>query len=207
MGVAPSPRKPYHRLLSLWFISMQVLSTSIPDVLLIEPRILQDERGFFMESFHAQRYAEQVGITLPFVQDNHSLSRKGVLRGLHLQCHFPQGKLVRVIRGSVFDVAVDLRHGSATFGQWTGALLSAENRHQLWIPPGFAHGFLTLSEEAECEYKCTDIYRPDDELTVAWDDADLAIQWPIELLEGHGLQLSAKDKVGLSLKQWVSRAS
>lgn len=181
---------------------MKLVSTSIPDLLLIEPRVFEDDRGFFFESFNAARYAEQASITAPFIQDNHSLSRHGVLRGLHFQRQFPQGKLVRVIRGEVFDVAVDLRLESPTYGQWVGAWLSDENKQQMWIPPGFAHGFLTLSAEAECEYKCTEVYHPEDEVTLAWDDPELGIDWPLDLLASE-ICLSDKDKLGLTLQQYL----
>lgn len=168
---------------------MKVSSTSLAGCVIIEPRVFGDERGFFLETFQARRYAEQVGIDLPFVQDNHSRSTYGVLRGLHFQRTRPQGKLVHVIRGEVFDVAVDLRKGSATFGKWEGVHLSENNKYQLWIPPGFAHGFLTLSDVAELEYKCTDYYCPEDEGTICWDDPELAIAWP----ETSAMILSEKD--------------
>ena len=156
---------------------MQVEPTSHPEVLLIRPDVFEDARGFFMESFHARKYAEQ-GLPGHFVQDNHSRSTRGVLRGLHYQLNQPQGKMVRVVTGEVFDVAVDIRRGSPRFGQWAGVTLSEENRLQLYIPPGFAHGFCTLSEQADFLYKCTDFYAPGDEHGIAWDDPDIGIDWP-----------------------------
>ncbi|UKO96814.1 dTDP-4-dehydrorhamnose 3,5-epimerase [Nostoc sp. UHCC 0870] len=171
---------------------MNVLQTDIPDVLLIEPPIFGDERGFFYESYNEKVFLDKVGISSHFVQDNHSRSVKNVLRGLHYQIHQPQGKLVRVVVGSVFDVAVDLRKTSATFGQWVGVYLSAENKNQLWIPPGFAHGFLVLSESAEFLYKTTEYYAPQYDRTIIWNDPDLAIAWPIQ----EEPVVSAKDKVG-----------
>lgn len=157
---------------------MKVRQTTIPEVLLIEPQVFGDTRGFFMESFQAKRYAD-VGISETFVQDNHSRSSKNVLRGLHFQKHYPQGKLVSVSQGIIFDVAVDVRKDSPTFGQWVGAILTAENHHQLYVPPGFAHGFCVLSESADFHYKCTDYYHPEDEGSVRWDDPDIGILWPI----------------------------
>lgn len=158
---------------------MNVVSTKLHDCVIIEPKVFGDERGFFLETFQAERYAELAGITLPFVQDNHSRSSSAVLRGLHYQKTKPQGKLVRVVRGEVYDVAVDIRHGSPTFGQWEGIILSEENKRQFWVPPGFAHGFLVLSDTADFEYKCTDYYDPADEGSVLWNDPDLDIPWPI----------------------------
>lgn len=157
---------------------MKVMETRLPDVLIVEPRIHGDERGFFVETFQAERYA-RAGISSPFVQDNHSRSRRGVLRGLHAQRQHPQGKLVRTARGEVFDVVVDIDPGSATFGQWVGVTLSDSNQRQLWIPPGYAHGFLVLSELADFEYKCTDYYYPEDEIGVIWNDPDIGITWPL----------------------------
>ena len=171
---------------------MKRLPTAIPDVLLIEPKVFGDQRGFFFESYNRRTLAE-LGVTGEFVQDNHSRSAKGVLRGLHYQFRHPQGKLVRVIAGEVFDVAVDLRRSSPTYGQWVSAILSAENKTMMWIPPGFAHGFLTLSESAEFLYKTTDYWHPDDERCLIWSDPDLAIRWPLEGLP----QLAAKDSAGL----------
>lgn len=159
---------------------MNVIKTKLKDCRIIEPKVFGDERGFFLESFQANRYAELAAITLPFVQDNHSRSSKGVLRGLHFQKTKPQGKLVRVIRGEVYDVAVDIRSGSPTYGQWEAVILSEENKTQLWIPPGFAHGFVVLSETADFEYKCTDYYDPSDEGSILWNDPDLNIHWPID---------------------------
>jgi dTDP-4-dehydrorhamnose 3,5-epimerase len=158
---------------------MNVIETRLPGVLVIEPHVHGDERGFFLETFHGKRYAQRIGITLPFVQDNHSRSRHGVLRGLHAQRYHPQGKLVRVARGEVFDVAVDVDPASDTFGQWVGFALSDSNHRQLWIPPGYAHGFLVLSEVADFEYKCTEYYRPEDEIGVIWNDPKIGIEWPI----------------------------
>jgi dTDP-4-dehydrorhamnose 3,5-epimerase len=171
---------------------MNVIETDIPDVLLIEPPVFGDERGFFYESYNEKVFLDKVGISAHFVQDNHSRSMKNVLRGLHYQIHQAQGKLVRVVVGSVFDVAVDLRKSSATFGQWVGVYLSAENKHQLWIPPGFAHGFLVLSECAEFLYKTTEYYAPQYDRTILWNDPDLAIAWPIP----EEPVVSAKDKIG-----------
>ncbi|MEM1116189.1 MAG: dTDP-4-dehydrorhamnose 3,5-epimerase [Bacteroidota bacterium] len=156
---------------------MTVRPTSLPGVLLIEPRVFGDARGFFLERFHAGRYAE-AGVPAAFVQDNHSRSRLGVLRGLHFQREHPQGKLVEVARGQIWDVVVDLRAGSPAFGQWEAFTLDDEACHQLWVPPGFAHGFCVLSDTADVLYKCTDVYRPDDEGGIAWDDPDLGIDWP-----------------------------
>ena len=177
---------------------MKVTSTRIPDVLLLEPKVFGDERGFFFESFNQKAFDDAVGREIVFVQDNHSKSAKNVLRGLHYQVPpKAQGKLVRVVQGAVFDVAVDIRKGSATYGQWVGEELSAENKRQMWIPPGLAHGFLTLSEMAEFLYKTTDYYAPECERSIRWDDPTLAIQWP---LEGEP-KLSGKDCVGLLLAE------
>ena len=173
---------------------MNVRETNIPGVLLIEPKVFGDSRGFFLETYQERRYRD-AGIDLPFVQDNLSFSRKGILRGIHLQNPNPQGKLVQVIQGEVYDIAVDIRRGSPYFGQWVAATLSGENRHQFWIPPGFAHGFLVTSETALFSYKCTDNYAPQNELAVAWNDPDLNIPWP---LDGEPL-LSAKDSQGRRL--------
>lgn len=175
---------------------MQIISTAIPEVLILEPQVFGDARGFFMESFNQRRWQELTGLDTRFVQDNHSRSAKGVLRGLHYQIRQPQGKLVRVVQGEVFDVAVDLRRSSSTFGKYVGCLLSAENKRQLWIPEGFAHGFLVLSETAEFLYKTTDYYAPEYECCIRWDDPDLAIDWP---LEGSPL-VSAKDAAGGDFK-------
>ena len=159
---------------------MNIVQTSLKDCVVIEPKVFGDKRGFFLETFHTSRYADLAGISLPFVQDNHSRSSKGVLRGLHFQKTKPQGKLVSVVRGEVYDVAVDIRKGSSTFGEWVGVILSEENKKQLWVPPGFAHGFVVLSEIADFEYKCTDYYDPLDEGSILWNDPDLAIGWPVE---------------------------
>ena len=156
---------------------MQVIPSEHPDVLLIEPDVFPDERGFFMETFHAKKYSQQ-GLPEVFLQDNHSRSTRGVLRGLHYQLEHPQGKLVRVVSGEVFDVAVDIRKGSPQFGKWVGFVLSEENQRQVYVPPGFAHGFCVLSEQADFMYKCTDLYTPGDEYGIAWDDPDIGIDWP-----------------------------
>ncbi|MDG1165284.1 MAG: dTDP-4-dehydrorhamnose 3,5-epimerase [Porticoccaceae bacterium] len=159
---------------------MNVINTKLADCVIIEPKVFGDDRGFFLESFQAKRYADAAGITLSFVQDNHSRSGKGVLRGLHFQKNKPQGKLVRVVRGQVYDVAVDIRAGSVTYGQWEGVILSEENKKQFWVPPGFAHGFFVLSDTADFEYKCTDYYDPADEGCLLWNDPYLGIPWPTE---------------------------
>lgn len=177
---------------------MKITSTLLPEVLLIEPKVFGDERGFFYESFSQRIFDEAVGRPVTFVQDNHSRSQKGVLRGLHYQLPpHAQGKLVRVTEGEVFDVAVDIRRSSPRFGQWVGMHLSAENKHQMWIPEGFAHGFLTLSETAQFLYKTTDYYTPSAERCIAWNDAVLDIKWP----SGYLPILSAKDTAGISLNQ------
>jgi len=159
---------------------MNVIKTKLKDCVIIEPKVFGDERGFFLETFQSDRYADLAGISLPFVQDNHSRSSKGVLRGLHFQKTKPQGKLVRVVRGEVYDVAVDTRQGSPTYGQWEAVILSEENKTQFWVPPGFAHGFIVLSQTADFEYKCTDYYDPSDEGSLLWNDPDLNIPWPID---------------------------
>ena len=159
---------------------MNVIKTKLKDCVIIEPKVFGDERGFFLETFQVDRYADLAGIGLPFVQDNHSRSSKGVLRGLHFQKTKPQGKLVRVVRGEVYDVAVDIRQGSPTYGQWEAVILSEENKTQFWVPPGFAHGFVVLSERADFEYKCTDYYDPSDEGSLLWNDPDLNIPWPLD---------------------------
>ena len=176
---------------------MKVTPTAIPEVLVIEPKVFGDARGFFYESFNQKAFNEATGLNLNFVQDNHSRSTKGVLRGLHYQIEQPQGKLVRVTRGAVFDVAVDIRKSSATFGHWVGVELSEENCKQLWIPAGFAHGFLVTSESAEFLYKTTGYYAPQHERCIKWSDSDLSINWP--LLTGPSL--SAKDRQGQSLQE------
>ena len=174
---------------------MKVIETAIPDLLILEPKVFGDARGFFMESFNARRFHEATGLNVDFVQDNHSRSAKGVLRGLHYQIQQAQGKLVRVVRGSVFDVAVDLRRSSPTFGQWVGVTLSEENNRQFWIPPGFAHGFLVTSDSADFLYKTTDYYAPEHERSLAWNDPAVGVVWP---LDGAPL-LSAKDVAGKPL--------
>lgn len=176
---------------------MNILPTNIGDVLIIEPRIFADNRGFFYESYNEGGFTKETGVMTHFVQDNHSRSAHNVLRGLHYQIQQPQGKLVRVVVGTVFDVAVDLRKVSPTFGQWVGCLLSAENKWQLWVPPGFAHGFLVVSDCAEILYKTTDYYAPQYERCLQWNDPDLAIDWP---LTAHPV-LSAKDQAGQPLKK------
>jgi dTDP-4-dehydrorhamnose 3,5-epimerase len=168
---------------------MKVIDTAIPDVKIIEPQVHGDGRGFFLETFHIMRYKEMLGINFDFVQDNHSRSTKGVLRGLHFQKNKPQGKLVRVVRGEVFDVAVDIRKGSLTFGKWEGVILSEQNKKQFWVPPGFAHGFLVLSDVADFEYKCTDYYDPLDEGSLLWCDPTINISWP----EAEDIKTSPKD--------------
>ncbi len=179
---------------------MKASATKIPDVLIIEPKVFGDDRGFFFESFNQKAFNEATGLDVTFVQDNHSKSAKNVLRGLHYQVQQPQGKLVRVVQGEVFDVAVDIRKGSPTFGQWVGEILSAENKKQLWIPAGLAHGFLVLSDSAEFLYKTTDYYAPAYERCVAWNDADLGIDWPIS----DTPLLSAKDAAGSRLAELES---
>jgi len=159
---------------------MNVIKTKLQDCVIIGPKVFGDERGFFLETFQAERYADLAGITSSFVQDNHSRSSRGVLRGLHFQKTKPQGKLVRVVKGEVYDVAADIRQGSPTFGQWEGVILSEENKTQLWVPPGFAHGFVVLSDTADFEYKCTDYYDPSDEGSILWNDPELNILWPID---------------------------
>ena len=176
---------------------MQVVPCEIDGPLIIEPRVFGDDRGFFMETWNAARFAAE-GIDVPFVQDNHSRSQKGVLRGMHFQNPGPQGKLVRVARGAVFDVAVDLRASSPTFGKWVGVELSAENKRMFWVPRGFAHGFLTLEDDTDFLYKCDAPYAPEYEHSLAWNDPTVGIQWP---LDGLDLQLSAKDREGKSLAE------
>lgn len=175
---------------------MQITQAEISDVLILEPRLFGDSRGFFYESFNQQVFEDKTGVKAQFVQDNHSRSIQNVLRGLHYQIQQPQGKLVRVLQGAIFDVAVDLRQNSPTFAQWVGWELSAENRRQIWIPAGFAHGFLVLSETAEVLYKTTDYYAPQHERCIRWDDPDLAIAWPLQSLP----ILSAKDAAGQALR-------
>ena len=176
---------------------MNVVRTAIEGVILIEPKVFGDARGFFFESFNQRAFAEATGVTLPFVQDNHSRSARGVLRGLHYQIQQPQGKLVRVVRGSVFDVAVDMRRSSPSFGKWVGFELSEDNHRQLWVPPGFAHGFVVLSETADFLYKTTDYYAPQYERSVAWNDPAIGIDWP----HSGEVTLSAKDRAAPPLAQ------
>ena len=178
---------------------MRFLPTDLPGVLLIEPDVFKDARGFFLETYHERKY-EEGGIPGPFVQDNHSNSVRGTLRGLHAQVERPQGKLVRAVRGEMFDVAVDIRRGSPTFGRWVGVVLSAENFRQLWIPPGFAHGFCVTSERVDVEYKCSDFYNPGDELTVLWSDPQIGIAWPV-----REPILSAKDAAASPLSAMMDR--
>lgn len=187
-----------NRLISSKIEEMNFLHTRIPEVILIEPRVFGDHRGFFMETYQQKVFAEH-GITAQFVQDNHSGSRRGTLRGLHYQIQQAQGKLVRVVVGEIFDVAVDLRRTSPTFGRWTGEILSAENKRQLWVPPGFAHGFYVLSEWAEVMYKASDFYAPQWERTLLWNDPLVGIEWP--LVEGVELLISEKDRAGLPLER------
>jgi dTDP-4-dehydrorhamnose 3,5-epimerase len=178
---------------------MKFIKTHLPGVMVIEPTVHLDERGFFLESYHQKKYQE-AGISEVFVQDNHSRSHRGVLRGLHLQKNYPQGKLVRVIEGEVFDVCVDVRVGSPTFGEWFGLNLSAENFKQLYIPPQFAHGFCVLSETVQFEYKCTEFYHPEDEMGILWNDSDIGIKWPIK-----EAVLSRKDQGNLSLNKLINQ--
>ncbi|WP_144984548.1 dTDP-4-dehydrorhamnose 3,5-epimerase [Halomonas sp. C22] len=177
---------------------MKYEKLAIPEVVLLTPQVFGDERGFFMETFRQSEFETHCG-PYQFVQDNHSKSKQGILRGLHYQHQQPQGKLVRVTQGEVFDVAVDMRASSATFGQWVGVHLSADNKQMLWVPPGFAHGFYVTSDEAEFQYKCTDYYAPGDEVSIRWDDPSLAITWPLS--EHQRPTLSNKDAQGLSLHE------
>lgn len=176
---------------------MNIIPTKIPDVLIIEPRVFEDQRGFFLESYNSKAFCEKTRVDAPFVQDNHSRSTQNVLRGLHYQIQQPQGKLVRVVAGAIFDVVVDLRKSSPTYGQWVGTLISAENKQQLWVPVGFAHGFCVVSEFAEVLYKTTDYYAPQHERCVIWNDPDLAIAWPLE----ETPIVSAKDQAGKPFKE------
>lgn len=178
---------------------MKVIKTGIPDLLIIEPTVFGDQRGFFFESYNQKIFQEKTGLDINFVQDNHSLSVKNVLRGLHYQVKQPQGKLVRVVAGEVYDVAVDIRKDSATFGEWEGIHLSAENKKMFWVPAGFAHGFLVLSDTAEFLYKTTDYYAPEHERCIAWNDESLKIVWPID---GQP-ELSEKDKLGIKLPEII----
>lgn len=177
---------------------MQFINTAIPDVKILEPTVFGDERGFFLETFRADEFTAATGAG-PFVQDNHSKSAQGILRGLHYQQTQTQGKLVRVISGAVYDVAVDMRKSSPTYGKWVGVELSADNKRQLWVPAGFAHGFYVTSDSAEFVYKCTDYYHPQSEVSLKWDDPTLAIPWP--LVKGEAPSLSAKDKAGVAFSQ------
>jgi dTDP-4-dehydrorhamnose 3,5-epimerase len=176
---------------------MKFIAQKIPDVVLIEPKIFEDSRGFFLETYREELFAE-AGITAKFIQDNHSRSQQGVLRGLHYQIRHPQGKLMRVIFGEIFDVAVDIRKSSPSFGQWVGVHLSAQNKNQLWIPPGFAHGFYVISESAEVTYKVNDHYAPEWERSILWNDPEIGIEWPI--LDGTTPSMSQKDVEALPLK-------
>jgi len=176
---------------------MKITPTAIPEVMLVEPQVFGDERGFFLETYHKLKF-EAGGIRVDFVQDNHSASRQGILRGLHYQIWQAQGKLVRAVVGEIFDVAVDIRRSSATFGKWVGARLSAENKHQLWVPAGFAHGFYVISEWAEVLYKATDYYAPQWERAILWNDAQIGIDWP--LVNGEAPQLSEKDAHATAFK-------
>lgn len=180
-------------------LHVKIIPMQIPEVLLIEPDVFGDSRGFFMESWHKRKYAE-AGLDTDFVQDNHSRSSRGVLRGLHYQLQQPQGKLVRVVTGAAFDVAVDIRRGSPTFGKWVGAELSEENQHQLYIPPGFAHGFCVLSEVTDFLYKCTDYYAPEDEHGILWNDPSIGIDWP-----GENFHISEKDSCNRLLSDMGSK--
>ena len=176
---------------------MQVVQTAIPEVLILEPQVFGDERGFFFESFNQQKFESLTGVKANFVQDNHSKSAVNVLRGLHYQIQQPQGKLVRVVAGEVFDVAVDLRRQSKTFGKWVGVVLSGENKRQLWVPPGFAHGFVVLKDGTEFLYKTTDYYAPQHERCIRWNDPEIGIQWPLAAEP----VLSVKDQLGLSFAE------
>jgi len=175
---------------------MKMIETDIPDVKIIQPTVFGDQRGYFMETWSQQNFSAS-GLEINFIQDNHSRSSQGILRGLHYQIKHPQGKLVRVVTGKVFDVAVDIRQDSSTFGQWVGVVLSDENHQMLWVPPGFAHGFYVMSEQADFLYKCTDIYAPEYERCIKWDDAEIGIEWP--LMNKQQPLLSEKDKKGLNL--------
>lgn len=175
---------------------MNVIETALPGVVIIEPKVFGDERGFFLETFQKNRYLDLAGIDLDFVQDNHSRSTRGVLRGLHFQKTKPQGKLVRVVTGEVYDVAVDIDPKSETYGQYEGVVLNEQNKRQFWVPPGYAHGFLVISETADFEYKCTDYYDPTDEGALLWNDSEVGIDWPIK-----NPQLSAKDQAAPTLKE------
>jgi dTDP-4-dehydrorhamnose 3,5-epimerase len=177
---------------------MKIIPTSIPDLVVLDPKVFGDDRGFFFESFNQRRFTELTGVTDSFVQDNHSKSARNVLRGLHYQIQQPQGKLVRVVAGKVLDIALDIRKSSPTFGKWVGEILSAENKKMLWIPKGFAHGFVVLSDSAEFLYKTTDYWAPEHERSIIWNDPDLAIDWQ---LAGTAPLLSAKDQAGKRLSE------
>lgn len=181
---------------------MKLTETELPGVILVEPTVHRDHRGFFLETYHRDKYTEG-GIGERFVQDNHSRSGAGIVRGLHAQLRRPQGKLVRAVEGAIFDVAVDIRHGSPTFGRWTGRKLTADNFHQLWVPPGFAHGFAVLTEAAQVEYKCTEVYLPDDEIAIRWNDPDIGIDWPLP--DGIEPVVSAKDAAAACLSEVTDR--
>ncbi len=174
---------------------MKIINTKLKDCIIIEPKVFGDDRGFFLETFHEDRYKNEAGILLPFVQDNYSRSSKNVLRGLHFQKVKPQGKLVRVVSGEVYDVAVDIRNDSETYGQWQSVILSDKNKRQFWIPPGFAHGFVVLSDYADFEYKCTSFYDPSDEGSIIWNDKDIGIEWPVT-----SPNLSQKDAIAQTFK-------
>ena len=178
---------------------MRFLPTELPEVIVVEPDVFRDDRGFFLETYHAQKYAD-AGISGPFVQDNQSRSVRGTLRGMHAQDRRPQGKLIRVLQGEIFDVAVDIRRGSPTFRRWVSVILSADNFRQCWVPPGFAHGFVVTSDHAEVEYKCTDLYDPAGELRILWNDAEIGIRWPISQP-----LVSPKDAAGQRLAEVVER--
>ena len=182
---------------------MRLHETALPGVMLVEPVVHRDDRGFFVEVFHSGKFAAQ-GLELSFVQDNHSKSSRGTLRGLHTQTRDPQGKLVRCTEGEIFDVAVDIRRGSPTFGRWVGVVLTAESFRQLWIPPDFAHGFCVLSEQAQVQYKCTTLYRPDADLSIAWNDPEIGIEWPVErpLLSDKDARAPSLAELGERLPAW-----
>ncbi len=173
---------------------MNIIQTNLPGVVLVEPKVFSDARGYFYESYHAQKFAD-AGIVARFVQDNQARSARGTLRGMHYQLAQPQAKLCRVTQGEVFDVAVDIRHGSPTFGQWAGALLSEENKRQIFVPRGFAHGYVVLSESADFLYKCDDFYKPDDQFGIAWNDAQIGIEWPLQGFDFAALTLAEKDRL------------
>lgn len=187
---------------------MRFLRTELGGVIVVEPDVFRDERGFFLETYHARKFAEG-GIAAAFVQDNHSMSKRGTLRGLHAQRRRPQGKLVRVVRGEIFDVAVDIRHGSPTFKKWAGVALSEENHREVYVPPGFAHGFCVTSDVAEVIYKCTDLYDPADEFGIAWNDPEIAIRWPVEnpIISEKDSRAPRISEVVATLPRYVAAAS